>query len=474
MYFRKLCELVIKLPRYIRSKVMLRIIVRSKRDADAVKAVIRKFYQGWGLNVETLKGARSIDKAMEILEKYKHSSEFIIVILGREDREIASTLESQTPLNFIIHTIPFTKVRNMRIEQLFHELELAKSKIRLTVTWDSIRKVFILQRGGIPLEDLKFNPAFDVFFGLGEKTKAYLSTIIGGRIGLNPLLVREFGGLHKVYCGPRKTGILRIPDEGIEPWGEKFTNEVYDVELSKLIESNSHVLKLYESVSLKFLKRFRDWADTVIIPWSGGKDSTAALLLALKVFGSKKVTAIYANTGLEFPWTLEYVEKVTKLLNVKVYTVYVGLNEELRRGRSLPTHSNRWCTGLKINAIEKAVNELAQGNTLVVIGDRDAESERRGRRPLAKFIASDRLIVAPIKLWSAAHVQLYLTLNNIPLNPLYTIGFYRIGCYICPALRSWEVYLMMRDSELVNSLISQPFYRDFINLRKSKNKELTF
>lgn len=452
---------------------MLRIIVRSKRDADAIKAVIRKFYQGWNLSIGTLKGARSIDKAIDVLDRYRHSNEFIIVILGREDREIASKLELQTPLNFIVHTIPFAKVRNMRVEQLFYELELAKSRIRLTVTWDSVRKVFILQRGGTPLEDLQFNPAFDVFFGLGEKTRTYLSTVIGRRIGLNPLLVREFGGLHKVYCGPKKTGILKIPDEGIEPRGEGFSSEVYDIELGKLIEFNSHILKLYESISLEFLRKFRDWTDTVVVPWSGGKDSTAALLLALKVFGSKKVTAVYADTGLEFPWTLEYVEMVSKLLSIKVYTIHVGLDKELKRGRNLPTHNNRWCTGLKINAIEKAVNEVAQGNTLVVIGDRDAESERRGRRPLIKFITDNRLIVTPIKLWSAAHVQLYLTSNNIPLNPLYIIGFYRIGCYICPALRSWEVYLMTKDHDLVNSLISQPFYKDFIDLRKCENKKLT-
>jgi len=445
---------------------MIRIIVRSKRDADAIKAVIERFYEEWNISVHTLKGARNVNKALDVLEEFRKKPEFIIIILGREDKDSATILESMLPYNFIVHVIPYAKVRNARIDHLFHELETAKSKIRLTITWDCADNVFLLYKGGESLEDLKINPAFEAFFGLGEKVKHYLSKVIRGAIGLNPLLVREFSGLHKVYCGPKRTAALKMPDKGTTPEGKIISDEIYDVDLNKLIKANKQILNLYESIALEFLKRFEKWADTVIIPWSGGKDSTTVLLLALKVFSKKKVIPIYADTGLEFPWTKEYIEQTSRRLGLRVHITYVRLDEELKKGRELPTHDNRWCTGLKIHAVEKAISELSHGNTLIIVGDRDAESERRSKRPPIRSVTGHKLVVAPIKLWGATHTQLYPLLNNIPLNPLYNIGFYRIGCYICPALRSWEVYLMLEDKELKASLVSQPFYKEFIEFRE--------
>jgi len=69
--------------------------------------------------------------------------------------------------------------------------------------------------------------------------------------------------------------------------------------------------------------------------------------------------------------------------------------------------------------------------------------------------------VAPIKMWNVTHTQLYPLQNNIPLNPLYELGFYRLGCYICPALRSWEI-MIMKFTPLKNILGNLPFYKEFI------------
>ena len=212
-----------------------------------------------------------------------------------------------------------------------------------------------------------------------------------------------------------------------------------------MIIKNREILAQFENISLKFLEIFKGKVDSVIVPWSGGKDSTASLILALKAFGRKKVTAVYVDTGVDFPQNKEYVEKIAKDLSVKLIETEAGVRNGLKFEKlPLPTHENRWCTARKIAALEKIIDEIS-GEKLVIAGDRDPESELRSQRPPVRRMMN-YVIVTPIKQWSTAHVQLYLLLQGVPLNPLYHLGFYRLGCYICPALRSWEVYLMLKSS----------------------------
>ena len=112
----------------------------------------------------------------------------------------------------------------------------------------------------------------------------------------------------------------------------------------------------------------------------------------------------------------------------------------------MPTTDNRWCTGLKIGAVENYIKELSRnGNVLVVIGDRDAEAIHRLQKPFIEKESENLIRVYPIRLWSTAMVQAYLRYSKLPLNRLYELGFYRIGCYICPALRSWELRVMLKN-----------------------------
>jgi len=129
----------------------------------------------------------------------------------------------------------------------------------------------------------------------------------------------------------------------------------------------------------------------------------------------------------------------------------------------MPRHDNRWCTGLKIQAVEKAIEELAQGNTLVITGDRDAESRPRSMRSPCRDTGSNIKTISPIKLWSTAHTQLYLTMKNIPLNPLYLYGFYRIGCYICPALRSLEKFIIVNNKDIYETVNKLSLFKRYID-----------
>ena len=58
---------------------MYKLVVRAKKDSDAARAMVRAFYPQWGIEVCTLKGARTRDKALEALEEVIREDAYVIV-----------------------------------------------------------------------------------------------------------------------------------------------------------------------------------------------------------------------------------------------------------------------------------------------------------------------------------------------------------------------------------------------------------
>ncbi|MEM0380367.1 MAG: phosphoadenosine phosphosulfate reductase family protein [Desulfurococcaceae archaeon] len=451
---------------------MYNVIVRSRSDAKAFKAMISKFYPNWDINIYTLHGSREYSSAVNELENILDDKELYIIMLGREDGKLAEELVKNYSVNTVVHVVPTARLRNTRIEQLAQEFDKARSLFRLSVYWsfdlNSYLFGFVNEK---PLLDYEINPAYDIFLGIGSGFNEIVKSILNSNICINPLLVRKFSGIHDVYCGLNKIAVIEIPDYGLKPSGRLLNNNCIDIDLNNLIKSNEIILKQYESISKNFLEKQREWVDSVIIPWSGGKDSTAALLLALSVFSKNIVKVLYVDTGLEFPHTIRYVEELSNKLGIDIYVKHAGIDRELLSGnKPFPTHENRWCTEIKISTVMKSIAELSSGNTLIITGDRDSESLKRSIRPPLRIVDEKTRIASPLKFWSTAHVQLYLISKNIPLNPLYDRGFYRIGCYICPSLRSWELYIMNKDPYLSNSLTKYELYNKFLKYRLENSK----
>ncbi len=444
---------------------MLRIVVRSKRDADAVKAMLNILYPEWNVDVFTMHGARSLDAMIKELEPYLSDDKFITILLGREDEKIVRELENILPINAAVHVVPKAKVRNARIEEIAHHLELCKSKIRLRVKWKDKENIYTLGKDGIELENYEYHPAYDIFLGFGFRE--VLKRALNIDVNDYPLIVRKFEGIHEVYVGFRRAVLLKIPDIGCSFKGRIVNEDLdhYNIDLDKLIRNNITYLQIFEKISINFLKQFKDY-DTIVIPWSGGKDSTAVLLMALKVFPKDKLRIIYSDTGLEFSQTSKYINELAKRFKIEVIREYAGIDKELLNGKPLPTHDYRWCTGLKLEALRRGIRKYSSGKVLILTGDRDVESEKRAKRPLIrKDNEIEATVATPIKFWCTLHVQLYLLAHNVKLNPLYYHGFYRIGCYICPALRSWELYIMLNDEKVRRELESKFFFKEFINHR---------
>lgn len=445
----------------------VKVLVRSKRDADAVKASLEKFPETTHWTVESLGGVRGDKLYDSILDEIEP---FSIILLGWEDREIYERI------NQLTLRVPFTasvlartkKVRNSTIEMINALFSRARAIIRMRTLWNG---AYVLSgwKEGEPME-IPMEPYSDAFF-LYSRGSMHALKILGfseSDVDNAPILyaVKLAKGLHYIYSGNRLIGEIYMSNHGLRPNGKSITKNIIireHLDIDKLININKPIIDMLVRESKSYLQNISHY-DKKIVPLSGGKDSAAALLLALEAFNRDEITAIYVDTGIDFDENRDYVINLTSKLDVDLIVVEAGVDKGLLSGHPLPTPSNRWCTARKLAALKKAIERVSGGKrTALIVGDRDSESDRRSRRPLLRV---DKGLpyptIAPLRLWSAAHVVTFLWSRNVEVNPLYDFGFYRTGCYVCFSLRSWELSIMNEHGILDRIINRKPHHEIFI------------
>lgn len=178
-----------------------------------------------------------------------------------------------------------------------------------------------------------------------------------------------------------------------------------------------------------------------IVQFSGGKDSTAMLLMMLEK-GMPVDEIIFCDTGMEFPEVYQHIKLVEKYIGRKITRLYAdysfeyylceiptNLKKKTNRGRGYgwPRVFSRWCTGnLKIKVTQKYLKEA--GEHIAYIGIAADEPKRHKNIP-------DN-IVHPLYEWGITEAE--------ALNYCYDKGFdfgglyknhKRIGCWCCPLQR---------------------------------------
>lgn len=223
----------------------------------------------------------------------------------------------------------------------------------------------------------------------------------------------------------------------------------------------------------------------VLLAYSGGKDSQACLIWAVKKYGAKNIEAVFCDTGWENPITYKHIESTTKDLGVKLVTVkskkFNGMVDLAEKKKRFPSTKARFCTS-ELKSIPFIDYVLKQKDHLLIIqGIRAQESYNRRqmqkqcryfkyyfepyndkgkthtyrKKDIIKWCEkySDD-ILRPVFDWSGQEVIDYIVDNGQEPNPLYRQGFKRVGCFPCIMSGHKEVYeILKRYPERFNEII---------------------
>ncbi len=202
------------------------------------------------------------------------------------------------------------------------------------------------------------------------------------------------------------------------------------------VKANEKILNRMIEESHTFIKNVAGSMDLkVSVSYSGGKDSLAVLQLVDETLEDYEL--MFADTGLEFPETLENVKKVAEYYGKTLKTA--SAENSFWDSISVfgpPTLDTRWCCKIcKLGPITRLIDENYEGGCLSFIGQRQYESHARSisKKVWKNPWVGNQVGASPIQEWTALHIWLYLFRTKAPYNPAYEKGYDRMGCWLCPS-----------------------------------------
>ncbi len=225
-----------------------------------------------------------------------------------------------------------------------------------------------------------------------------------------------------------------------------------------------------------------------VVSVSGGKDSTATLLVALEKVEKRDIFPAFADTGNEHPATYDYVRYLGDRLGLEIKWVKADFSEwwwerrdYVRDKWPIPSVKKGWPAGVPAEMIARVLKVFEKGPTgnpyldLCIIkgrfpsrkaqfctdflkkqplnkyindlvakyspekleswqGVRADESESRSKLPECEdFMQSGEIfkIYRPILKWNVEQVFEMHRKHNVEPNPLYKQGMDRVGCMPC-------------------------------------------
>lgn len=203
-----------------------------------------------------------------------------------------------------------------------------------------------------------------------------------------------------------------------------------------------------------------------IVAFSGGKDSTAALLWTRNNL-TKNIVAVFCDTQWENPTTYTYIKEVTKKLDIELVELkskrYDGFFEMGKRKKRFPSRKAQFCTQhLKTEPMIDWLLDQVRDDVLIIQGNRALESAERSRQSKQctyfkyyrapyghakngkpkyhKYRRKDVIafseeysndVLRPVFDWTGQECIDYIKANDIEPNPLYGKGMRRVGCFPC-------------------------------------------
>ena len=219
-----------------------------------------------------------------------------------------------------------------------------------------------------------------------------------------------------------------------------FFNKMIDM----FISANKNRLNYLVEEAFDFIQKSaaKYSPESIVISFSGGKDSTVVADLAVRALSNPKLVHIFGDTTLEFPLTIEYAKRfrmdnpkaIFKVAKNKEQDFYKVCNDIGPPARML-----RWCCSMfKTGPITRVLNSLYRDrNILTFYGIRKCESVSRSKYNRIEdnsdaIKIQKQTVASPIFFWKDIDIWLYLFGEKVDFNQAYRLGYDRVGCWCCP------------------------------------------
>ena len=182
-----------------------------------------------------------------------------------------------------------------------------------------------------------------------------------------------------------------------------------------------------------------DWIDVldgarkVFVFFSGGKDSSAALVYTQEIIDrwapQVEVNAVFVDTTIGLPGSEKFIQDFCSLLHVPWHIVRPAQDYFTLVGKwGVPRPRARWCCfHLKIEPLKRFLQNYE--SYVVADGIRRKESQKRSLYPATYQHRHFGTVVHPIIDWTNEDVDEYLQFKGLPINPAYTFGFSSWECW---------------------------------------------
>jgi len=181
-----------------------------------------------------------------------------------------------------------------------------------------------------------------------------------------------------------------------------------------------------------------------IVSFSGGKDSTAMLLMMIEK-GMHIDEIVFCDTTVEFPQMIEHISKVENYIGRRItrlqapfdfeyylaYHVKVRGKNKGKKGYGFPNFRNRWCTGtLKKDVIRRHLKSYPYRTEYLGIA---ADEPNRINKTKSTSKVTYRF---PLYDWGITEKKAlqYCYSKGFDWGGLYE-KFARVSCYLCPLQR---------------------------------------